>query len=63
MSSTKKRCVIVFDGESWFVRELHSATHDLDADHKIYRCSAPVSGPWKSVGSAANSAKSWLRKP
>lgn len=62
MSSTNKRCVIVFDGENWFVRELDSITHDLDADHKLYRCTAPISGPWKSVGSAAQSAKNWLRK-
>jgi hypothetical protein len=56
----KKRCLIVYDGDAWFVRELDSITHDLEADHKIYRCKAPISGPWQSVGSAAQSARRWM---
>lgn len=62
MVKMKKRCLIVYDGESWFVRELDSITHDLDADHKIYRCAAPISGPWTSVDYAAESAQRWMAK-
>jgi hypothetical protein len=60
---TQKRCLIVFDGEGWFVRELNAIEHHLDDNSKSYHCAKPISGPWKSVGSAAKSASNWMKKP
>ena len=51
-----KRCAIVSDASGqWFIRGIFSITHDLDRDHKVYRCDTHEGGPFKSVMEAAAS--------
>lgn len=53
----KMRVLIVFDGDAWFVRGLLSITHDLDQDHKVYRCDRHIAGPFKTLEAACVAAK------
>jgi hypothetical protein len=51
------RILIVFDGESWFLRRVHAVEHDLDRDFKVYHCDEHLGGPFGSLGKAAAAAK------
>jgi hypothetical protein len=51
-AAAKDRFLIVFDGESWFVRHVRAIEHDLDRDEKVYRCDAPVGGVHSTLDEA-----------
>ncbi len=57
------RIAIVFDGKAWFVRRIRTVEHDLEFDHKVYRCDKHLGGPFKSARQAAASIKPKKRKP
>jgi hypothetical protein len=54
------RIAIVTDGESWFVRRIASAEHDLSNDEKVYRCDVPIGGRFATLDDAAAMAKEYL---
>ena len=48
-----RRFAIVNDAKGlWYVRRLYSSMHDLDADHKIYRCDKHLGGPYETLAEA-----------
>lgn len=53
----KKRLLIVNDGSAWFIRDLMSITHELESDHKIYRCENHLGGPFTELDEAVAAAK------
>ncbi len=46
------RILIVFDGSAWFIRAVRLIEHDLDNNEKIYRCDAPLGGPFTTLDEA-----------
>lgn len=52
-----KRILVVFDGDSWFVRRVRVIEHDLTKDEKVYRCDAPIGGAYKSLAEAIRDNK------
>lgn len=38
----------------WFVRGIYTSTHDLEADHMVYRCDTHLAGPFDDVIDAAH---------
>ena len=45
-----KRVLIVYDGESWFVRRVASTMHDGIRNEKVYTCDKHLGGPYPTLG-------------
>jgi hypothetical protein len=56
------RVLIVFDGESWYVRRVVAIIEHLDIGEKEYRCDAHLGGPYHTLPKATTVAKKELRK-
>lgn len=56
------RFLIVFDGQSWFVRHVRVIEHDLERDEKVYRCDAPVGCAHDTLDDAAAALRNELIK-
>lgn len=46
----QERVAIVYDGERWHVRRIALIEHDLERDHKIYRCDLPLGNDHPTLG-------------
>lgn len=56
----KRRVLIVFDGQLWFVRNVRSIEHDGVRDEKIYRCDEPIANDLQTGLQALQAAKRFL---
>lgn len=57
MPGEQKRIAIVFDGSAWFVRKIKTIEHDLEKDHKVYRCDKHLGGPYATLAHVPEIAK------
>lgn len=58
----KSRFLIVSDGDYWYIRRVISVEHDLDKDHKVYRCDKPIGTRYELLDTACTVLKHEMKK-
>jgi hypothetical protein len=60
LSADPERILIVFDGQSWWIRHIYLIEHKLDFNRKLYHSDRSLGGPFCSVEEAVAEAKEML---
>jgi hypothetical protein len=58
--TNKRRVLIVFDGEKWYIRNVALIEHDLSRNFKVYHCDKHLGGGYATLDKAVAVTKSLI---